>query len=174
MTLAAEFEALFHAHQRAITGYLCNLLGDAERGQELTQETFLRAYRALARGTKVEHPRAWLYRIATNAAQDHFRRARLVHWLPLLDSDRDPVLHFSDPSEAVADRLAVQAALARLAPDYRVPLLLHLSEGLSTAEIAEVLGLSRAAVKVRMYRAREQFRLAFREINGLEIEEVEP
>lgn len=170
MTLDAEFEALFHEYQRAITAYLTNLLGDAGRGQELAQETFLRAYRSLARGVRVEHPRAWLYRIATNAANDHFRRARLVRWVPLLDRDDDPALRTPGPAQGVADRLALQAALARLAPAYRVPLLLHLSEGLSTAEIGEVLGISRAAVKVRLFRAREKCRAALKEAGGVEWE----
>lgn len=161
MTLDEEFEALFNTYQPAITAYLCHLVGDTERGQELAQETFMRAYRALARGTRVEHPRPWLYRIATNMARDHFRRTRLIRWLPLWDADRDPALRLSDPSDAAAERLAVQAALARLAPDYRIPLLLHLAEGLSTAEIAGVLGISRDAVKMRLCRAREQFRRAF-------------
>ncbi len=170
--IADEFETLFAAYQHAITSYLSNLLGDAEQGQELAQETFLRAYRALARGTKVEHPKAWLYRIATNAARDQLRRARLVQWVPLLDSDRDPALCFPNPSATIADRLAVQAALVRLSPDTRSLLLLHLVEGLSTAEIAEVLGLSRDAVKMRLFRAREQFRQVFRAINGQETEEI--
>jgi len=58
LTLEAEFESMFRAYQPAITGYLCNLVGDAERGQDLAQETFLQAYLALVRGTWVEHPRA--------------------------------------------------------------------------------------------------------------------
>ncbi len=172
MTLEEEFQALFSTYQHAITGYLSNLLDDTDRAQELAQETFLRAYCALARGARVEHPRAWLYRIATNAARDHIRRARRVQWLPLLDDDRDPALHQSNPSEALADRLVVRSVLVRLAPEYRIPLLLHLSEGLSTAEIGLILGISRDAVKMRLYRAREQFRQIFRAINGQEIEET--
>ncbi len=161
MTLDAEFEALFRAYQQPITAYLSRLLGDAERCAELAQETFLRAYRALARGVQVEHPKAWLYRIATNAANDHFRRVRLVQWLPLPDDERDPSLHAPNPTATVADRLAVRDALAQLAPRYRVPLVLHLCEGLSTAEIAAVLGIRRGAVKMRLLRAREQFRRAY-------------
>lgn len=172
MTLEEQFQALFNTYQHAITAYLSNLLDDTDRAQELAQETFLRAYCALARGARVEHPRAWLYRIATNAARDHFRRARRVQWLPLRDGDCDPALPQSNPSEAVADRLVVQSALVRLAPEYRIPLLLHLSEGLSTAEIAAVLGISRDAVKMRLYRARERFRQTYRAINGQESEET--
>lgn len=173
LTLEEKFEALFSTYRHTITAYLSNLLGDTERGQELAQETFLRAYRALARGVEVEHPRAWLYRIATNAARDQFRRARLVRWVPLQEGDHDPALRLSNPSEVVADRLVVRSVLARLAPEYRIPLLLHLAEGLSTAEVAEALGLSRNAVKMRLYRAREQFRQVFRAINSQETEENE-
>ena len=161
MTRHAEFESLLSAYQQPITAYLTNLLGDVEQGQELAQETFLRAYRALAAGVQLDHPKAWLYRIATNVARDAFRRARLVRWLRLHDIQDHPALRIPDPTDCVADQLAVRAALAHLRPAYRVPLVLHLCEGLSTLEIAEVLSLSQGAVKMRLSRAREQFRVAF-------------
>jgi RNA polymerase sigma-70 factor (ECF subfamily) len=164
----AEFETLFHTYQQPITTYLSHLLGDEERGEELAQEAFLRAYRAMVRGTEVAHPRAWLFRIATNAARDHWRRARLVRWLPLWGSEDDPALCTPDLADEVADRLDVRAALARLSPRYRVPLVLHLCEGLSTAEIAEVLGIRRGTVKMRLVRARRQLQCAFKTICGLE------
>jgi RNA polymerase sigma-70 factor (ECF subfamily) len=166
VTLHSEFETLLHSYQHSITAYLCNLLGDEERGQELAQETFLRAYRALARGLRVDHPRAWLYRIATNVAKDEFRRARLIKWLPFQSVEHEPALQVPDAADCVAEQLLVRSALAKLSPDYRVPLLLHLGEGLSTNEIAEVLNLSQGAVKMRLSRAREQFRCALQ--NGLE------
>jgi RNA polymerase sigma-70 factor (ECF subfamily) len=172
LTTDAEFEALFHAHQQPITAYLVHLLGDAERGEELAQETFLRAYRELVRGVRLEHPKAWLYRVATNAATDHLRRARLLKWLPLLEAERDPAVRTPDPADGVAEHLVVQTALARLRPRYRIPLVLHVCESLSTAEIAEVLGISRNAVKMRLSRAREQLRCALRDISGVEREEV--
>ena len=166
MTLHSEFETLLHSYQQPITAYLCNLLGDGERGKELAQETFLRAYRALARGLRVDHSKAWLYRIATNVAKDEFRRARLIKWLPFHTAEHEPALQVPDAADCVADQLLVRSALAKLAPAYRVPLLLHLGEDLSTNEIAEVLNLSQGAVKMRLSRAREQFRRALQ--NGSE------
>jgi RNA polymerase sigma-70 factor (ECF subfamily) len=166
--LDAEFETLFHAYQQPIATYLSHLLGDAERGEELAQEAFLRAYRAMIKGTEVEHPKAWLYRIATNAVRDHWRRARLVRWLPLWENEHDPALSAPDPADGVAEQLAVQAALAQLSPRYRAPLVLHTCEGLSTAEIAAVLGIRQGAVKMRLVRARTQFRRAFEAICGPE------
>jgi RNA polymerase sigma-70 factor (ECF subfamily) len=168
LDLDAEFEALFHAYQQPITAYLSHLLGDAERAEELAQEAFLRAYRAMVKGIEVEQHKAWLYRIATNAARDDWRRARLVRWLPLWENEHDPALSAPDPAHGIADRLAVQAALAQLSPRYRVPLVLHTCEGLSTAEVAAVLGIRRGAVKMRLVRARTQFRRAFEAICGPE------
>jgi len=167
-----EFEALFRAYQQPITAYLIHLLGSAEQGQELAQDTFLRAYSALARGVQVQYPTAWLYCIATHVASDHFRRARLFKWLPLWDSEDNPALCTADTTEAVADQLMVRSALARLKPPYRIPLVLHLCEGLSTAEIAEVVGISRDAVKMRLMRAREQFQQAFQDVSGQKLDEV--
>jgi RNA polymerase sigma-70 factor (ECF subfamily) len=165
MTPDGEFETLFHAYQQPITAYLDHLTGDTEQAEDLAQDAFLRAYRALLRGEHVEHPKAWLYRIATNVANDRWRRARLLRWLPLLDNVREPGLCVPDHTEGAAEQLAVQSALARLQPGYRVPLVLHLCEGLSIAEISEVLGIRQGAVKMRLSRAREQFRQAFQQVS---------
>ena len=166
MTLHTDFEDLVRAYQQPLTGYLCNLLGDDEQGKELAQETFLRAYCALTRGLEVEHPKAWLYRIATNVANDHFRRARLVKWFPIHQVKNEPALCAPDSTDCIADQLLVRSALAQLSLDYRMPLVLHLCEGLSTVEIAEVLNIKQGAVKMRLSRAREQFRRALQEEDG--------
>jgi RNA polymerase sigma-70 factor (ECF subfamily) len=158
VTLHTKFEDLLRAYQQPLTTYLCNLLNDEEYGKELAQETFWRAYRALARGQQITCHKAWLYRIATNVANDHFRRARLLRWLPIHEIEQHPALCEGDSTDCVADQLIVREALAQLSPDYRVPLVLHLCDGLTTAEIAEVLDLSQGAVKMRLSRAREKFR----------------
>jgi RNA polymerase sigma-70 factor, ECF subfamily len=159
-----EFETLFYAYQQPITSYLVNLVGDLERAEELAQETFLRLYRALEQGTRLEHPKAWLYCISTRIARDYFRRTRLLSWLPLWDADDDPRLRAADSTEAIADQMNVKSALASLKPEYRIPLLLHLCEGLSTLEIADVLGISQSAVKMRLSRARLQFQQAYDQV----------
>jgi RNA polymerase sigma-70 factor (ECF subfamily) len=108
VTLHTEFEDLLHTYQQPLTAYLCNLLSDEEQGKELAQDTFLRAYRALARGQQVTCPKAWLYRIATNVANDHFRWARLLRWLPLHEVEQHPALCVSDSTDGVADQLIVR------------------------------------------------------------------
>ncbi len=156
------FERLFSEYQQPILSYLYRLLGDAPLAEELTQDVFVRAYHALP-GLKADaNCRAWLYRIATNAAYDQFRRRRLIRWLPF--GDRQERL----ADEAVlennaAEQQAVAQALQQLHPDYRAPLILYCVQGYSTSEIAAMLGISEGAVKTRLCRAREKFRLIYEE-----------
>lgn len=115
-------------------------------------------YRAMARGERWENPRAWLYRVGSRLAIDDQRRRKLLEWLPLLGNEPDPG---PNPEAAVAEHLAVQKALDVLTPTYRIPLLLYAHEGWKVREIAEMLDLSVSAVKMRLCRAREQFRGAY-------------
>ncbi|MFL7791174.1 MAG: RNA polymerase sigma factor [Anaerolineae bacterium] len=151
-------DTLFRQYEQPICSYLTRLTGSAARAQELTQETFIRAYRALLRGEQWDNPRAWLYRVASRLATDDHRRRKLLEWLPL--SGEEPAL---EPSiEATATRrIAVQAALDTLPSKYRIPLVLHVYTGCTVAEIAQTLGLSESGVKSRLSRAREKFRRAY-------------
>ncbi|MFO7740815.1 MAG: RNA polymerase sigma factor [Anaerolineae bacterium] len=149
---------MFRQYEQPICSYLARLTGSPGRAQELTQETFLRMYRAMARGERWENPRAWLYSVASRLAIDAHRRRKLLEWLPLLGTEPDPG---PNPEAAVAEQLAVQEALDALAPKYRIPLLLYVHEGWKVREVAEMLDLSVSAVKMRLCRAREQFREAY-------------
>lgn len=151
------FAALIAVHEAPIGRYLRHLVGVAELARDLTQETFLAAYRALPR-TEVANPAGWLYRIATNQALGHLRRRKLIAWLPLgnwLLSGRaspDP-----PPDERVVGDAAVAATLARLSPRHRACLLLSIA-GFAPAEIAAQLGLAPPAARMTLSRAREAFR----------------
>jgi RNA polymerase sigma-70 factor (ECF subfamily) len=112
----------------------------------------------MARGERWENPRAWLYRVASRLAIDAHRRQKLIEWLPLLGTEPKPG---PNPEATVAEQLAVQEALEALAPKYRIPLLLYVHEGWKVREVAEMLDLSVSAVKMRLCRAREQFREAY-------------
>ena len=134
------------------------MTGDLARAQELTQETFIRAYRALLRGVRWDNPRAWLYRVASRLATDDYRRRRLLQWQPLLDIDPDPS---PGVDVCVAEQGSVHRALAALPPKYCIPLVLYASEGYSVNEVGGLLSLSPSAVKMRLCRAREMFRRAY-------------
>jgi len=160
--LDAAFEQLFHTYQQPILNYLYRLLNDVERAEELTQDVFLKAYRALPALPADANQRAWLYRIATNTAYDQLRRAKLLQWLPLLE-ERELRSPEGTPEERTGERQAVQKALAQLPLDYRAPLILFSVQGYSIKEIGEMLSLSEGAVKTRLCRARERFRQVYGE-----------
>jgi RNA polymerase sigma-70 factor (ECF subfamily) len=156
------FERLFAQYHAPILNYLYRLLGDPALAEDLTQEAFTRAWNARRGLPGLENPRAWLYRIATNLARDHIRRARLLAWLPLRgDEGHEPALAERGPEHRAMEAEAMRCALLKLAPDYRIPLVLYTCQELSVVEIAQALGLSADAVKQRLVRARQQLRVAY-------------
>jgi RNA polymerase sigma-70 factor (ECF subfamily) len=81
----SDFEELFQRFQTPIINFVYRLVGNREQAYDLSQDVFVKAYRALAGGTKIHSGAlsAWLYRIAANTATDALRRKRLIAWLPL-------------------------------------------------------------------------------------------
>lgn len=156
-TIVAE---LFEQHQHAIFAYLYRLVNDRTQAEELTQEAFLRAFKARSQLPDITNPRAWLYRIATNVAFNALKRGRRFAWLPWSRVD-DLRLHEPDPAAAAGQRDAVEQALAALPLTHRVPLLLYSHYGLNVSETADALGIGQSAVKMRLLRAREMFREAY-------------
>ena len=85
---ALTFDEMFTRYHGRIYGYLVGMVGDAEQAQDLTQDTFLKAYKALPRTSDLVLP-AWLYRIATNTALDALRHRRRLTWLPFTPDDEE-------------------------------------------------------------------------------------
>jgi len=156
---------LFEQYHTAIFAYVYRLVDDREWAHDLTQDTFLKLFRARNRLPRVKNQRAWIYRIATNLAFNALKRQRRFVWLPWRSAD---VARLTAPDSIQdSDRcLAVERALAQLPPHYRAPLLLHSHYGFSVQEVAQALNISKGAVKTRLYRAREMFRRAY---NGEDI-----
>lgn len=153
---ATDFAELFRAHHGPLTNYLYHLLHDREVADDLAQETFLKAYRALPH-TPPEIPlRPWLYRIATNTARSHHRRQRLRRWLSLGLLAREPQADNRWQARIEA-RDAIALTLTRIGPTHAGVLLLHHYHDLSLEETAQALGLSRNTTKVRLFRARKAF-----------------
>jgi RNA polymerase sigma-70 factor (ECF subfamily) len=159
---SAAFEEVFLTYHTRIYNYVYRMVRNAEEANDLTQESFLKAYRALLRGEEPLNLSAWLYRIASNTCLDVLRRRRLIQWQPLegllsiLNIASDP----SPEAEVVRkeQQAEVEQVLEQLPPRYRMVLLLREREGLSYAEIADITGDSPGTVKVTLYRAREHAR----------------
>lgn len=148
----------FAEYQTPLFRYLARLLGDEERAADVLQDTFVRAFGALAARPPPDNPPAWLYRIATNLAYDTLRRNRRWRWLPLRGDE--PARSFEGD---VATAQSVRECLARLHPREAEALLLYEYAGLSCVEIAAQTGEPAPTVRVRISRARERFRKLYRQ-----------
>ncbi len=153
-----DFGQIFAQYRSRIYRYLCHLVHDADLAEDLVQETFLKAYRALSQKSRPENMSAWLYAIATNTAFSALRRRKLIAWLPFHGNAEAARIAARPGYEArLGERELVAQALARLPERDAACLLLHFEQGLSCAEVAEVLGMSLQAAKSRLYRARAAF-----------------
>ena len=157
----AAFAALVERYQQPLGSYLWRLTRDRELAADLTQETFLRAYRSIAATPTPMLVRPWLYRIATNLATDEFRRRRRFDRLLGRAFGHQPS---TAESVAIEERELVQLALERLRPTDRAVLLLCAVEQLSYREVAEIVGSSSEAVRKQFTRAKERFRLAYADV----------
>lgn len=161
---ASAFTALFHLHNAPLCTYLARLLGDDELGRDIAQETFLRAWTGLQNIKGELQFKPWLYRIATNLARSHMRRARLVRWLPWIE--HEDLLQGAGPEEGVSEAECIKLALAQLAPQCRACLILQVVGGFSQREIAGMLHISEKSVSSYVSRGREQFRHAYYRAKG--------
>ncbi len=162
---AAEFEALYRAFAPELERYLFRLVGDPSLAQDLLQDTFVKAYRALPHtrpGALL--PRPWIYTIATNTARSAVRRAgwkRALSFGRAASGEDAPDTRSAGFETRYAEADLVERALASIKPDHAAPLLLHWREGFSIDELCEILGLSRDNLKKRLYRAKRAFAEAY-------------
>src|SRR2546421_4895043 len=143
------FERLFERYYDRICLYLAHMVGSDEVGCELAQETFLRAWQALPGFRDGTRFPGWLYRIATNIARDHQRRAKIIRWLPWEHATvRESVakLSVAGPEERVAETELLYTALAQVSLTYRACLVLYIVEDLPQTQIAEQLGIKASYV----------------------------
>lgn len=151
-----SIESFYREHARSVFAFLLSLSRDRSLAEDLTQDTFIKATRSLS-GFRGGDPKAWLFTIARSVFIDHTRRRRPE---PTEDIDRTAV---SGPD--VEERDAIDEALRRLPERQRMALLLVDHAGMSYSEMAAVVGVSPAAAKGLLHRARNAFRTAYQELN---------
>jgi RNA polymerase sigma-70 factor, ECF subfamily len=145
-----DFDGLYRDHARSVYRYTYAALGNHADAEDVTQQTFLNAYRACAKGTKPRKAENWLLRIAHNEVRRHFRsRQRKPRQVALDEEVAQPAAERSDPSLADVIR-----ALRHLPPTQRSALVMREFEGRSYAEIAQVMSLSQSALEATIFRAR--------------------
>ena len=164
------FEQLFNQYQAQIYNYIYRLMGSAEDANDMTQDTFLKAYLALSKTSQDLRVGAWLYRIATNVCLDELRHRKLIKWQPwetFVAAFHPTQVAKDSPERDCINREnseEVQLIFAQMHPKYRMCLILREYHDLSYDEIAEVLNTTRAAVKSLLFRAREEFRQVFAKV----------
>jgi RNA polymerase sigma-70 factor (ECF subfamily) len=159
-TAGAFVEALFAKHQHEIYAYLMRMLRDSELAADLTQDAFVKAYKAYASLQKDENARAWLYQIAHRVALDEIRRRKIVRMVPFTGESKGAA-----PS---AERIAMdvrlsgplERALARIPERQRDALLLAELHDLTGVELAAAMGVSHVAARAILTRARQSLRAA--------------
>ena len=156
----AFVEELFGKHRSEIYAYLYRMVRDGELAADLTQDAFVKAYKAYDTLEKPENARAWLYQIAHRVALDDLRRRKIVRFIPWTGESRG-----SSPSaEHVAMDLRLsgdlERALARIPERQRAALLLNELHDLTGLELAAALGVSHVAARAILSRARESLRQA--------------
>ena len=160
-----DFEKLVTAYEKNVYNIALRMVGDPDDAADMTQETFIKAYRALSSFRGDSKFSSWLYRIASNVCLD-FLRSRSRHpqvSLSTVDEDDRATFELPDmrqnPEEQLMKKLgmeAVRRGLEQLPEQQRQMLVLRELGGLSYAELAQTLGLEEGTVKSRIFRARKR------------------
>ena len=147
---------MYRSYVKDVYHYALALLRNPADAEDVTQTTFLNAYRAYQQGIEVEKPQHWLIKIAHNVARTRYAHAsRRVKEVPL----EDHVDQLAVPEAERPDVTGVLRALGRLPFNQRAALVMRELEGRSYAEIADTIGVSVSAVETLIFRARKSLRL---------------
>src|SRR5229473_5293723 len=193
MPAAQAVEALIHDYGRLVFQVIYGLTGDWQESEDLTQDTFLQALRAIEAAQQASgahfHAKAWLLQIAANTVRMQRRRRSLVRFVPFSalheerQEERDAGLvgerpapvqpagygmggAAEDPAEIIAERDLVHRTMEQLPETLRLCLLLSVVAGLSSHQIARTLGLNESAVRQRLSRARRLFQQLYLQESG--------
>src|SRR5215210_7808577 len=152
------FVLIYEHFSAQIHRYVYRLVGHQELADDITQETFLRAFQGIRKISSDANVSAWLYRIASNACFDVLRRRKLITWMPMLEeSDKSDEFTSEDFTPQIIEGVVIRRTLAEMPPALAVCLVLRSVEGFSCEEIAEILKIPKGTVFSRLARARESF-----------------
>jgi RNA polymerase sigma factor (sigma-70 family) len=153
---AAAFESLYRRHVHEVYRYTLAVLGNPADAEDVTQTTFLNAYRAIQAGERPRKPAHWLRAIAHNVCRQRFRQAaRQPREVLALDQSTRPAVPEEADGPSAGD---IKRALQSLPFNQRSALVMRELEGRRQAEIATALGLSESAVEALLFRARRAMR----------------
>jgi RNA polymerase sigma-70 factor (ECF subfamily) len=170
--LDAQFSELYRAHLRDVYSYAYYRVGHHQDAEDLTEQTFLQAYRHFERALRESDGRPlrpWLIRIAHNLAANHYRDRSRRPQSPLDDQTPVAAPHSTEDLVSGRDELArVLDGVAELPDDRREALIMRFALGMDNREIARALGRSDGATKVLIHRAIRQLEAIVAEAEGVD------
>ncbi|MDB5081175.1 MAG: polymerase sigma factor [Chloroflexi bacterium] len=168
----AAFEVIVAQYEPKLVRYIYGLTHERELAEDLVQETFVSAYRALSSAPDDLRLSAWLYKIALNKVRSEKRRKELPVYSVTFSNEKgqgraeneQPIFNVADPrqepGEQVAQRQQIAGTLAQL-PDDQATALLMDAQGYGDDEIASALEVSVGAVRQKLFRGRKAFRALY-------------
>jgi RNA polymerase sigma factor (sigma-70 family) len=156
----AAMSELITLHKSLVCTVIFRMVNDYDTSLDLTQETFIKVFLNIKKAKSAKHFRAWICTIARNCVYDYFRKVK-----------RNPAVSLEAVTEPVGQsglkktrrKMIIQDALARLRDQDRLLLTLAYYEGLSFAEVAEVMKIPERNIKVYLHRARLRLRKELKE-----------
>ena len=161
----SAFDTLVQRWERKIQGAVYRIMGSGEDARDLTQETFLRAYRGLPSFKSEARFSSWLYQIALNLCRDRLRQRRGKTLMSIDDLDPATAARIEKTGPSAQDLVEardlarlVASAMAELPAEQREVIVLKEYQGLTFQEIADTLAVPVSTVKTRLYRGLVQMR----------------
>jgi RNA polymerase sigma-70 factor, ECF subfamily len=160
------FEVLYHRHFRRVYALCLRMTANQNEAEDLTQEVFTQLWRKIGSFRGESAFTTWLHRLTINYVLMHFRKRKSRPEFTSEDEETpEQIVRCTENPETmpVIDRIALERAIAQLAPGYRTVFVLHDVEGLEHEEIAQALGISPGTSKSQLHKARLNLRKLLRQ-----------
>jgi RNA polymerase sigma-70 factor (ECF subfamily) len=169
-----DFWDIYHNHYERVKKFIFALVKDEWVADDLIQETFIKVQQNLSQLREESKISSWIFRIAYNLCQDHFRKLSQTaknNQIPIGKSEilKEPLFHKEFEQHQMG--ACVQEKIRLLPESYRTVLILFDLMELSHQEIAEIIGISVENVKVRLHRARKRLKTILEEECRFEVDE---
>ena len=167
----AAIESLVREYEAGVFRLALSIVGDPAEANEVMQETFLSALRALPSYQEKKSFKAWLYTITLNHSRSHLRKRKLVERLrsTLTAVFRIEIEKQISPEDAVIQNekeAALWRSLNQLDDRHRIVIILRYFHGLPIAEISEILSVNEGTIHSRLHTARERLRDSLKHLHG--------
>lgn len=161
------FESMVHAYSKDLYMYGYWLSKDSAIAEDLVQETFLRAWRAIDSLNDAKAAKSWLFTILRHEKARRFEKKSAQAELTSLDDEMVEIFATVEDEFTNVNSLAVRSALRKLPASYSEPLVLQVIGGYSCDDIAEIIGVKPGAVMTRVFRSRQKLNKILEEDEGV-------